>query len=234
MMFGEGYQRHHIPVTVMSPDGRWLLVHVIEGSSGPTEVHVKDLASDGPFKVVVADGVSENWAEFAGDRIVITTNLDAPNKRVVVDDPSTPSVAHWQEVVPERDDVVVQAASPRGGRLAVSYLRNVQPGMAIHELGGEYVRDIEFDTLGSIGAPPASGTVTRCFSPSTPSRAEHYLSTRSRVRGSRTCGLRRPRLLLQPPMRSSRCGSRRAMARASRCSWCMRQTSCGTARRQPF
>ena len=151
MMFGEGYQRHHIPVTVMSPDGRWLLVHVIEGSSGPTEVHVKDLASDGPFKVVVADGVSENWAEFAGDRIVITTNLDAPNKRVVVVDPSTPSVAHWQEVVPERDDVVVQAASPRGGRLAVSYLRNVQPGMAIHELGGEYVRDIEFDTLGSIG-----------------------------------------------------------------------------------
>ncbi len=151
MLFGEGYQRHHIPVTVLSPDGRWLLVHVIEGSSGPTEVHVKDLANDGPFRRVIADGVSENWAEFAGDRIVITTNLDAPNKRVVVVDPSTPSVEHWQEVIPERDEVVVQAAYPRGGRLAVSYLQDVQPGMAIHELSGEHVRDITFDTLGSIG-----------------------------------------------------------------------------------
>ncbi len=151
MLFGEGYQRHHIPVTVLSPDGRWLLVHVIEGSSGPTEVHVKDLANDGPFRRVIADGVSENWAEFAGDRIVITTNLDAPNRRVVVVDPSTPSVEHWQEVIPERDEVVVQAAYPRGGWLAVSYLQDVQPGMAIHELSGEHVRDITFDTLGSIG-----------------------------------------------------------------------------------
>ena len=151
MLFGEGYQRRHIPVTVMSPDGRWLLVHVIEGSSGPTEVHVKDLANDGPFKVAIADGVSENWAEFAGDRIVITTNLDAPNKRVMVVDPSNPAVEHWQEVISEREDVVVQAVRPRGGRLAVSYLRDVQPGMAIHELSGELVRDITFDTLGSIG-----------------------------------------------------------------------------------
>ena len=151
MLFGEGYQRHQIPVAVLSDDGRWLLVHVIEGSSGPTEVHVKDLASDGPFQTVVADGVSENWAEFAGDRIVITTNLDAPNKRVVVVDPETPSVAEWDEVIPERDDVVVQSARARGGRLLVSYLRNVQPGLALHEMSGDHIRDIEFDTLGSVG-----------------------------------------------------------------------------------
>ena len=151
MLFGQGYQRHHIPVTVMSPDGRWLLVHIIEGSSGPTEVHVKDLANDGPFTTATADGISENWAEFAGDRIVITTNLDAPNRRVVVVDPSNPAVEQWQEIIPEREDVVLQTARPRGGRLAVSYLRDVQPGMAIHELSGEHVHDIAFDTLGSIG-----------------------------------------------------------------------------------
>ena len=151
VLFGDGYERHHIPVTVLSPDGRWLLVHVIEGSSGPTEIHVKDLENDGPFKTVVADGVSENWAEFAGDRIVITTNLEAPNKRVVVVDPTNPSVDQWREVIAEREDVVVQAAYPRGGRLVVSYLRDVQPGIAIFDLGGGHERDITFDILGSIG-----------------------------------------------------------------------------------
>ena len=150
-LFGAGYALHHIPVTLLSDDGRWLVVHVIEGSSGPTEIHVKDLASDAPFRTAIADGVSESWAEFAGDRLVITTNLDAPNKRVVLADPADPSVDRWQEVIPERNDVVVQSAHGLGGRLVVSYLQDVQPRVAIHEPGGAHVRDIAFDTIGSVG-----------------------------------------------------------------------------------
>ena len=150
-LFGQGYQDHHIPVTLLSDDGRWLLVHVIEGSSGPTEIHVKDLTSDGPFVTAIADGVSESWAEFAGDQIVITTDLAAPNKRVMLADPANPAVEHWREVIPERDDVVIQEARGLGGKLAVSYLRDVQPRVAIHELSGAYVRDIAFDTVGSVG-----------------------------------------------------------------------------------
>ena len=151
VLFGEGYERHHIPVTLLSDDGRWLLVHIIEGSSGPTEIHVKDLERDTPFVTAVADGVSESWAEFAGNQLVITTNLDAPNKRVVLADPATPTVEHWREVIAERDDVVVQDARGRGGKLAVSYLQDVQPRVAIHELDGAHVRDIGFDTIGSVG-----------------------------------------------------------------------------------
>ena len=150
-IFGEGYERHHIPVTLLSDDGRWLVVHVIEGSSGPTEIHVKDLRGDGPFLTAIADGVSESWADFAGGQLVITTNLDAPNKRVVLADPARPAVDNWREVIPERDAVVVQSASGLGGRLAVSYLEDVQPRVAIHELDGTHVRDIAFDAVGSVG-----------------------------------------------------------------------------------
>ena len=151
MVFGDGYERHHIPVTRLSDDGRWLVVHVIEGSSGPTEIHVKDLQRDGPFVMAIADGVSESWAEFAGDQLVITTNLDAPNRRVVLADPANPAVEHWQEVVPERADVVIQEARGRGGKLIVSYLRDVQPRIAIYERSGEHIRDITADTIGSVG-----------------------------------------------------------------------------------
>ena len=162
-LFGEGYELHHIPVTLLSDDGRWLVVHVIEGSSGPTEIHVKDLAGDGPFRTAIADGVSESWAEFAGDRLVITTNLDAPNKRVVLADPAAPAVEHWQEVIPERDDVVVQAASGLGGKLVVSYLQDVQPRVAIHEPDGAHVRDIGFDTIGSVGGGAGRWTSGEAF-----------------------------------------------------------------------
>ena len=162
-LFGNGYQRHHIPVSVLSDDGRWLLVHVIEGSSGPTEIHLKDLTSDAPFETVIRDGVSESWAEFAGDQIVITTNLDAPNRRVVLVDPETPSVEHWREIIPERTNVVVQGARGLGGRLVVSFLQDVQPGVAVHELSGAHVRDIEFTTLGAVGGGAGHWATAEAF-----------------------------------------------------------------------
>ena len=162
-LFGEGYERHQIPVTAVSDDGRWMVVHVIEGSSGPTEIHVKDLERDTPFVTAIADGVSESWAGFAGHELVIVTNLDAPNKRVVLADPADPAVDRWREVIPERDDVVVEAASALGGKLAVSYLQDVQPRVAIHDLDGTHVRDIAFDTIGSVGGGSGRWTSDEAF-----------------------------------------------------------------------
>jgi prolyl oligopeptidase len=162
-LFGEGYERYQIPVTVISDDGRWMVVHVIEGSSGPTEIHVKDLERDTPFVTAIADGVSESWADFAGGELFIVTNLDAPNKRVVLADPADPGFEKWRAVVPERDDVVVEAAAALGGKLAVSYLQDVQPRVAIHELDGTHVRDIAFDTLGSVGGGAGRWTSDEAF-----------------------------------------------------------------------
>ena len=162
-LFGEGYERYQIPVTVISDDGRWMVVHVIEGSSGPTAIHVKDLERDTSFVTAIADGVSESWAGFAGGELFIVTNLDAPNKRVVLADPADPGFENWREVVPERDDVVVEAAAALGGKLAVSYLQDVQPRVAIHELDGTHVRDIAFDTLGSVGGGAGRWTSDEAF-----------------------------------------------------------------------
>ncbi|MCE2514105.1 MAG: S9 family peptidase, partial [Acidobacteria bacterium] len=136
---------------------------VIEGSSGPTEIHVKDLADDTPFVTAIADGVSESWASFAGGELVIVTNLDAPNKRVVLADPAAPVADRWREVIPERDDVVIETATALGGRLAVSYLEDVQPRVAIHELDGTHVRDIAFDTIGSVGGGAGRWTSDEAF-----------------------------------------------------------------------
>ena len=162
-LFGDGYERHQIPVTVVSDDGRWMVVHVIEGSSGPTEIHVKDLERDTPFVTAVADGVSESWAGFAGGELLIVTNLDAPNRRVALADPADPSFERWREVIPERADVVVESAAALGGKLAVSYLRDVQPRVAVHELDGAHVRDVAFDTLGSVGGGAGRWTSTEAF-----------------------------------------------------------------------
>ena len=162
-IFGDGYARHQIPVSRVSDDGRWLLVHVIEGSSGPTEIHLKDLTSEAPFVTVIRDGKTESWAEFAGDTLVITTNLDASNKRVMVADLGAPGVDQWREIIPERADVVIQEARGLGGRLVVSYLRDVQPRVAVHERSGVHVRDITVETLGAVEVGAGRWTSDEAF-----------------------------------------------------------------------
>tara|TARA_B100001123_G_scaffold450277_1_gene619778 strand:+ start:10928 stop:13024 length:2097 start_codon:yes stop_codon:yes gene_type:complete len=150
-VFGDGYDIHHIPVTSLSDNGRWLVVHVIEGSSGPTEIHVKDLDNNGDFVTAIADGVSESWAAFAGEQLVITTNLEAPNNRVVLVDPRNPVVEEWREVISERKNIVIQRAWGLGKKLALSYLQDVQPRIAIHEIDGQHLTDVSFGTTGSVG-----------------------------------------------------------------------------------
>ena len=162
-LFGAGYERHQIPVTVVSDDGRWMVVHVVEGSSGPTEIHVKDLARDTPFVTAVADGVSESWAGFAGGELLVVTNLNAPNKRVMLADPADPASGRWREVIAERDDVVIEGAAALGGKLAVSYLRDAQPRVAVHELDGTHVRDVAFDAIGSVGGGSGRWTSSEAF-----------------------------------------------------------------------
>ncbi|MFQ5680327.1 MAG: prolyl oligopeptidase family protein [Gemmatimonadota bacterium] len=154
-VFGEGYTRQDIPVASLSDDGRWMLVTVIKGSSGPTKLFLKDLAHDGPFVTVIDDGQSRSFAGFAGERLVITTDLEAPNKRVMVADLEQPSVGRWRELIPEREDVVIQGVSPVGGYYFVSYLKDVQPRLAQYDPNGEQVREIDFGTLGSVSG--ASG-----------------------------------------------------------------------------
>lgn len=162
-LFGEGYTQQDIPICDLSDDGRWLLVHVIEGSSGPTEIYVKDLRSDSPFATVINDGESISFAGFAGTELVIVTNFDAPNKRLMVADLARPSVDHWKEIIPERADVVLEDFSAVGGKLFVSYLKDVQPRASVHQMDGTKLRDIAFGTIGSVGNGRGSWTSSEVF-----------------------------------------------------------------------
>ncbi len=149
-LFGDGYAAQHILFPSLSDDGRWMLVHVIHGSSGPIEIHLKNLEENGPFRTLIRDGKSRSTAEIAGDQLIITTDLEAPNKRVMAADLDRPVVQDWRELIPESADIVLRDAVPMGAHLFVSYLEEVQPRAAIYDLQGNRVRDIEFETIGSV------------------------------------------------------------------------------------
>ena len=112
-VFGDDAQVQELILPMVSDDGKWLLVNVLDGTSGPTRIHVKNLHEEGPFQTVINDKKSHSTASMAGDRLLITTDLDAPNRRVMKADLKEPGVQFWKELIPESEGLVIEQAAGR-------------------------------------------------------------------------------------------------------------------------
>ena len=108
------------------------------------------------MRTVVNDLEARSSAELAGDTLVIQTNWDAPNDRVMVVNAANPTRAYWRELVPENKNAVLQGTSAAGGKLFLRYLQDVKPRVLAYGLDGRQQGEIHFDTVGSLS--DVSGT----------------------------------------------------------------------------
>ncbi|MEX2263120.1 MAG: prolyl oligopeptidase family serine peptidase [Bryobacteraceae bacterium] len=150
VLFGEGRGATEIAFPSISEDGRYLLIHVIHGSSADkTEIYIQDLASGGPLKPIVNDVSARFLGEIGGDQLFVHTNWNAPNGRVLAVDLKKPDRANWREIVPEGKSVLEEMTTA-GGHLFVHYLENVTSRMKVFTHAGKYVREVKFPALGSV------------------------------------------------------------------------------------
>lgn len=150
-LFGDGYGPEKIISSTVSENGHWLLLEVFYGSAPKkTEVYVKDLRDDSPFKTVVNDLDFRSSADIAGDTLVIQTNWNAPNDRVMTVSAADPGRANWKELVPENKNAALEGVSLAGGRVFVRYLENVKPRVIRYTLDGKQEGEIHFDQLGTL------------------------------------------------------------------------------------
>jgi prolyl oligopeptidase len=164
-IFGDGYSPDKIVSIATSEDGRWLGVVVYYGSAGiKTDVFLKDLAAPGsPFKTVVNDLDARTSFDFAGDNLVLQTNWNAPNERLMTVSAADPGRAHWREIVPENKSAAIESMSVAGGRVYAQYLENVKPRIVGYDIQGNKVDEIAFDTLGTAGGVTGSWTSPLAF-----------------------------------------------------------------------
>ena len=150
-LFGEKLTVDKIMFANLSPDGRYLLIHVFHGSAPKkTEIYVEDLSDSDPVATVVNDLDARSVAYLAGDKLVIQTNWNAPNERLMITDIEKPARSNWRELVPENKNAAIQGTSVAGGRVYVRYLENVQPRITGYDLDGHQQDTIRFDTYGNL------------------------------------------------------------------------------------
>ncbi|MEM7355723.1 MAG: prolyl oligopeptidase family serine peptidase [Acidobacteriota bacterium] len=151
VVFGEGYGPSVWINAELSDSGRYLLFFVGHGW-GRTEIHLKDLHAGGPVATLVDDIDAAFLPGFAGDRLFVQTNWQAPKGRILEVDFDRPDPAAWKEVVPEGDDAI-EGFSLVGGRLFVRTLHNVISRIERFELDGTSLGQLELPGVGTAGTP---------------------------------------------------------------------------------
>jgi prolyl oligopeptidase len=135
----------------VTEDEKFLFLTISEGTSG-NELHYKDLIrKDAKLELVVPGFANDSFPiDVLDGKVLVNTNVDAPNYRVVLVDPKNPAKETWQTVIPEKPEVLSGAAMA-GGYLFCDYLKDANSKIFQHKLDGALVREIELPALGSAG-----------------------------------------------------------------------------------
>jgi prolyl oligopeptidase len=144
-------QRFHTLQT--TEDERFAILDISDRGTGKqgNAVMVMDLSKPGatftPLIPAITDdtyGVLEN---VRGELVVFTDN-NAPNGRVVRIDPANPAPANWKVLIDQKNEPLdtVQMA---GGKIIVTYMKDVASKANVHNLEGAFENEIELPGLGA-------------------------------------------------------------------------------------
>ena len=157
VVLGEGLTPSEIPTIARSDDGRWMIASIYRGSAGDdVAIFVADAAKGERFRSVTGDLHQKVQMESAGGKFILFTSWKAPNGRILVADPNSPAPEHWQEIVPERKDVVLQGFGLAGGRVLVQGLRNASSLLESYALTGGAPMPLALPGIGSASVPSGS------------------------------------------------------------------------------
>ena len=136
-------------------DERFAILEVSDRGKGKkgNAVFVRDLSKNEtmfrPLIGTIGDDTF-NVIDNVGDKLLVQTDRGAPNGKVVLIDPAQPEEANWKTVLPERAEPL-QGAGTAGGKLFVSYLKDVATVAEVHALDGALENVVQLPGPGTAG-----------------------------------------------------------------------------------
>ncbi len=135
---------------VVTEDGQYLILYIHHGTDPRNRVYYRPLESEGRF-VKLLDEADAKY-DFLGNQGAVfyfLTDLEAPRGRIVAIDTERPARADWKTLILENDDVL-DYAGLIGNHFVAAYMQDVHHLLKIFDLDGQYIRDIELPSLGTI------------------------------------------------------------------------------------
>ncbi len=149
----ENPQRFHGAFTDESQ--RYVFLNISDrgkGKDGNALWYVDSKNGDKTFRPVIKD-VSNFIYGFIteyNDRFLLITNDGAKNRRIISVDPKNPDPSNWKTIIEEKSENLA-GISAAGGKLFVTYLKDVTSRIYVYDLNGKQENEVKLPTLGSVG-----------------------------------------------------------------------------------
>jgi prolyl oligopeptidase len=134
-------------------DERFALLTVSDRGKGKdgNALLARDLSRGGrEFNPVIRDITNDSFGvvDNVGEKLLVETNRNAPNRRVVLVDPRKPEEGNWKTILPERPEPL-EGVSSAGGKLFATYLKDVTTRAYVYSLDGALENEIELPGPGN-------------------------------------------------------------------------------------
>lgn len=145
---GTDSQKNRYVSGQVTEDDHYLLISAAVSTSG-NKLYLQDLRkADSPLLTILADTRSDTeLLDNYDSKLLLVTNLDAPNKRVVAVDASEPQVENWQDFIPETEHVL--DVSTGGGYIFASYMVDAISKINQLDNRGKVVRELRLPGVGT-------------------------------------------------------------------------------------
>jgi prolyl oligopeptidase len=148
LIFGGEKQPRRYIGGYLTEDERFLVITAAQSTSG-NELYIQDLFLPNSKIVTIIDNVEKDHyvIDNDGTRLLIQTNLDAPNNRIVETNVSNPTPDTWKDVIPETENVL--STGMAGGKIFANYLVDAKTEIKQFDMKGKLERTVKLPGIGT-------------------------------------------------------------------------------------
>lgn len=145
---GSAAEKYRYVTGTTSEDGRYLFISAANATSG-NKLFLKDLTHlKNPLVTITNDLESDIHFLTVRDKyIYFETNRNAPNGKLVKATVDKPQPEHWQEVIPETENVL--SVSTAGNYIFAIYMVDALSQVKQYDYNGKLIRQITLPALGT-------------------------------------------------------------------------------------
>ncbi|MDN3642623.1 prolyl oligopeptidase family serine peptidase [Lutimonas halocynthiae] len=147
VIFGLDEKRRYV-FGYVTEDEKYLVINASNSTSG-NELYIKDLSKAENELVCIINNFENDHGVIhsKGSMIYVSTNLEAPNKKVVTFDIKDYEISKWKDLIAETKNVL--SISGGGGYFFAEYMIDAISKVYQYDLKGKLIREIELPGIGS-------------------------------------------------------------------------------------
>lgn len=132
-------------------DERFLYLTGSESTSG-NMLYFKDLGKKQKTFTPIYAKFDHDFTpiENLDDNLLILTNHQAPNQRLILVNTAQPGETHWRTIIPEDSLDVLQSAAVCGGKIVCTYLHNASSALRVYTLEGQFLQEVKLPEIGTV------------------------------------------------------------------------------------